>query len=55
MPVGSITILKMDSLRLLNSLMEYSSDGFFLNKGYGKRFLLKFRQAVKKQPMTMVS
>jgi hypothetical protein len=48
--IGSIIILKRDSLTLLNSLMRCLSDGFILIIGHGEKFLLKFRQGVKKQP-----
>jgi len=50
MPGGSISILKRDSLRLLNTLIGGLTDGFIFSRGYGKEFLFKFRQAVKKQP-----
>jgi hypothetical protein len=54
-PGGLISMLKRDSLRLLNTLRGYPKDGFIFSKGYGKDFLFKFSQTVRKQPMKGVT
>lgn len=51
MPVGLTAAHKGDSLRLLNSLTEYVSDGFVFDEGFWKTFLSKSSQAAKKQPV----
>jgi hypothetical protein len=51
MPGGSISIVKSDSLRLLNTFIGCLKDGFIFSRGCEKDLLFKFSQTVRKQPM----